>query len=143
MVTQTFSFTVTLPVGVVYPSTIIGGSVAGGITADGNGGTLSGVGGGDIWTALIDGAPVATLLGGSVSVGAFESGSLGPAAFGQPIPNQPGPALNGSIAINLTFELTPGDSASFTSVFVVVPGPAGLALLGVAGCIAGRRRRRA
>ena len=49
------------------------------------------------------------------------------------------------IAIQIKFTLTPGDQASFTSVFVVEPVPEpttiGLVSLGLAGlALAGRRR---
>ncbi|MCA9286889.1 MAG: hypothetical protein KDA22_16820 [Phycisphaerales bacterium] len=143
--TQTFSLTIILPVTPITPSTLIGGSVAGGITADGSGGTLSSITpNSSIWSALIDGNTVASLLtGGSATAGAFQSASIGPASFGAPIPSMVGPAINNTMAINISFALTAGDSASFTSVFVAqVPAPAGLAIFGLVG-FAGRRRRRA
>jgi MYXO-CTERM domain-containing protein len=41
----------------------------------------------------------------------------------------------------LAFTITAGDSASFTSLFVVVPAPAGaVAMIGLLG-LGGRRRR--
>lgn len=46
-----------------------------------------------------------------------------------------------NIAVLLTFELSPGDSASVVGTLVVVPGPGALALLAMGG-FAGRRRRR-
>jgi MYXO-CTERM domain-containing protein len=47
-----------------------------------------------------------------------------------------------NIAIRLAFTITAGDSASFTSLFVVVPAPAGaFAMLGLVGLAGGRRRR--
>jgi hypothetical protein len=55
----------------------------------------------------------------------------------------PGPAANASIAIRFTFDLTPGDSASMTGLFVVVPEPGTVALIVpvLAGMGLWRRRR--
>jgi uncharacterized protein (TIGR03382 family) len=53
-----------------------------------------------------------------------------------------GPAALAEIAVRLTFTLTPGDSASVTGQFDVVPGPGALAVFAVYGLVAGRRRRR-
>jgi len=68
-------------------------------------------------------------------------------AFGTPIPSAPGPAALASIGINLEFTLTPGDSASFTSIFVVEPIPEpntfALVALGLVGLAARRGRRSA
>mgnify|MGYP003572329564 CR=1 FL=1 len=144
--TLTVSFTVILPVNPsVLPSSFIGGSVAGGLTAGADGATLSSTGGNAMWSALIDGNVVATLLDDPFSVSAdpFQSASVGPESFGSPIPSMPGPAINDTMAITISFDLTAGASASFTSVFVAeaIPGPAGLALFGLAGVVSRRRRR--
>ncbi len=149
-VTQNFQLMVTLP---IFPqitgSSLIGGSVQGGITADGSGGTLSSLAGISIYQAMIDGLTIGepgALLDdpSSVSAGAFLSNSFTPEAFGDVpmIPSAPGPQVLNSIGILLSFSLTAGDQASFTSVFVAeVPSPAPLALFGVAGLAAIRRRR--
>ena len=53
----------TLPVSpTITPSSLMGGSVQGGVTSDGTAGTVSSTGGTAIYTALIDGSPVATLF---------------------------------------------------------------------------------
>jgi hypothetical protein len=53
-----------------------------------------------------------------------------------------GPAANDNIAILLRFELSPGDSASVSGVFNIVPAPAALPALAVFGLLGGSRRRR-
>jgi hypothetical protein len=148
-ITQTFSITVNLPIGAIVPASVTGGSVTGTVTdLNGNGATVSAVGGGSIYTSLIDGSAWQSLLtGASASAGNFLSSTIGPDSFGGPvIPSLPGPAVVNTIGITLEFDLTPGDSASFTSIFVVepIPGPGGVALLSVAGLVGmGRRRRSA
>ena len=104
--------------------------------------------GGALYTALIDGAPVQTLYADPQAFsagGAFFSGNIPNVAFGTPIPSQPGPAVAASIGIQYRFNLTAGDSASFTSNFVVqvVPEPAAGALfaLGLGGLALVSRRR--
>jgi len=125
--------------------TKMGGSVAGGLTADFDGGEIGALDNDfPIWSAYVDGSQQAGLLVGGLAVaGAFDSATLGYEDFGgYPIPNLDGPALGSKMAVRLRFYLTAGDQASFTSVFVmkVIPTPAGIALFGFAA-IAGRRRR--
>lgn len=145
VVAHTYSITFILPISAIRPGSLLGGSVAGGLTTDFDGGSLSTVGQGPVWSALINGNVVATLLDGPASWGKAGAGSVDipGESFGDPIPSLPGPAVSGSIAVNLTFTLTAGDQASFTSIFVVesIPAPATLALLGLAGFVGGRRRR--
>jgi hypothetical protein len=78
-------------------------------------------------------------------VGNFESTDIPDDDFGTPIPSQAGPAALTDIAIQLKFKLSPGDSASFTSVFVVqpVPEPTAITLLGLGSLALLARRRRA
>lgn len=149
-VTQSFQLMLTLPIfPQITPSSLIGGSVQGGITADGDGGTLSSLAGTPIYQAMIDGAIIggsAALLNdpSSVTAGAFLSNSFAPEAFGDVpmIPSASGPAVLNSIGILLSFSLTAGDQATFSSVFVAeIPSPAPLAVFGVAGLVAARRRR--
>ena len=147
---QQFTLVFTLPTGPIGPSTLSGGSLQGGVTDNtGDGATLSTAGAGTaFYKGLIDGAsnPARTLYPdfATYSAGAFLSNNVPNVAFGTPIPSLPSPAVVGNIGIMLDFILTPGDSASFTSNFVVVvPEPStaltvGLGLVGLA--IAGRRR---
>jgi hypothetical protein len=140
-VNQIYTVIVTLPVAAIGPSTLVGGSVQGGITSNSSPGTLSTFAPTAMYTALIDGVAVP---GGalytnptSVSSGAFLSNTLGAAAFGTPIPSLAGPAVAGSIGIQLKFQLTPGDQASFTSVFVVEPVPEPATLVMLSGGLVG------
>ena len=144
--TQQFTLLFTLPIAPAIPGgTVIGGSVQGGATDNnGNGVTISTPTGSAFYSALIDGSVVQMLYPdpSSYSAAPFNSTTVPNASFGNPIPSQSGPAALSTIGIQIDFLLTAGDSASFTSVFVVepavVPVPAaawllGSALLGLAG----------
>jgi uncharacterized protein (TIGR03382 family) len=147
LVTQTFSLTVSAPTGPIA-NACIGGSISGSVTDNnGDGATLETAPGTALYQALIDGGTAATLLDDpfSVTTGSFLTAIVGPASFGDPIPSQPYlPGVAASIGITITFTLSAGDSAGFTSIFVVeecIPAPAALALFGVAGLVGSRRRR--
>lgn len=127
--TQTYTIIFTLPiVPQILPSSLTGASVAATLTVNPGGGTLGHNGTTALFTALIDGSPYDTLLPfDSSTTRVSGSGSAGDDEFGlvlaPPFVNQPGPAILSSIGIQITFTLTPGDSASFTSRFEVVPVP--------------------
>lgn len=55
--------------------------------------------------------------------------------------NEVGPAVLNTIGLRNAFMLTPGDNASFTSTFIIVPAPAGIAAAGLLGLVGLRRRR--
>jgi hypothetical protein len=133
--TQTYTVIFTSPVSpAITPSSLSGASVIGNLTVNGGGGTLGHNAGAAMFTALLDGVPYDTLLPFDSSVTlAFGSGSTGADSFGLPGLTQPGPAVLTSMGIQLTFTLTPGDSASFTSRFEVVPVPEPLSALLVGG----------
>ena len=132
-VTQTFIMTFLLPILPQGPQVQVTGSVQGGVSDTGNGSaTLASSSPTSIYQAKIDGSNVATLFDDPASavVGtAFGSASLGSAGFGPTILNQ---TANNNISITLSFTLSPGDIASFTSVFdvIAVPEPGTLLLLG-------------
>ena len=140
-----FSISLTLPVLVSgAKNTLYGGSVAGSIIGDADGGSFSTIGSAPVWAATTNGVSIANLLVAPVSVTAnpFQAASVGSASFGEPIPSSWGPNLSTNLAITFTFRLGAGDSAAFTSVLVAqVPAPGAVALLGVAGLLARRRRR--
>jgi hypothetical protein len=128
-VTQQFTLIFTLPIAPAIPGgTVIGGSIQGGATDNtGNGVTLSTPTGSAFYTARIDNADVQSMyLDPQVfsTLASYGSVNVPALSFGAPIPSQPGPAALTNIGIRLDFVLTPGDSASFTSNFVVQPAPA-------------------
>ena len=149
--TQNFVLTFTLPIfPPISPSSLTTGSVAATLTADGDGGVLGHVGTDAMYLASVDGLPFRSLLDfdNSVAAGPFTSVTASGFSFGATLagPNEPGPAIANEIAIRLAFSLTPGDSASFTSRFEVIPIPEplslGLVLWGITGlAFAGRPRR--
>lgn len=123
------------------------GAASAGVTVtdvDGNGATLSPDGSsmyhahynGD-WPA---GTVFADLLGGSVTAGAFQTG-----ADDEEFPGGGGFTNVGDDIVSMssawTFTLSAMDLASGSSTFVIVPAPASLAALGIAGLAAARRRR--
>lgn len=144
--TQSFVVSVLLPTSISFgPPSLIRGSIQGGATDNNNDGvTLSNTGASSIYDGLIDGNSVRTLFDSPTSVTGFASVSLGTANFGYPIPESIAVATNTTIGLTLRFNLSAGDSASFTSVFEVLPVPEpGTALLlglGLASLAAGRRR---
>ncbi len=131
--------------------TLCGGSVAGLLDGGLDGGFFRSVGNGSVWSALINNGgtstTVASLLTGSpyqVTASADEQFAVIPrAAFGEPIPSLAGPALGQSRTIRMRFELSGGDTVTLGTTFVVqeIPGPGALALMGMIGARAARRRR--
>ncbi len=144
--TQTFVVSVLLPTGISFgPPSLIRGSIQGGATDNNfDGVTLSNASGFSIYEGLIDGAVVRTLFDDPTSVSGPGSVSLGSAPFGIPVQESIAVATNATIGLTLRFDLTAGDSASFTANFDVQPVPEpGTALLmglGLAGLAATRRR---
>lgn len=150
--TQTYIVTVSLPVSALSAPILVGGSLGGSLTDSGVGdgsatlGTAPSVA---LYTAQIDGSGVATLYPDPTSFSVstpFGTTTIPATSFGAPIPSQ---LLNQGVAstigISLEFTLSPGDSASFTSVFAlaqVVPEPGSALLLLAAGALLVSARRR-
>lgn len=140
---QSFVFSALLPVPAQGPQLSITGSVSGSITdVNGDGATLTD-NGNPIYTSIIDGTFVETLLDPpqSYSAGAFGSQAIGPAGFAPTVFAGP---VNTFIGVTIQFTLSPGDIVSFTSVFNVepIPEPGTLLLLGsgILGLVAFGRR---
>ncbi|MHC5007167.1 MAG: hypothetical protein ACYTGF_07400 [Planctomycetota bacterium] len=145
---QNFSLLMSLPVGaIVLPEER--GSVVGTVTdITFDDATVFAPVGSQIYTPRIDGVDEAPgfLLQDPFQAsagGPLQSGPVGPADFGVPVWVPSSQSIDTDIGILLSFDLTPGDSASFTAIFEVqpVPGPAALPLLAF-GLLGSRRRRR-
>ncbi len=143
---QPFTVTALLPtIGLAAPSTVFGsttGTVGDGdglVDQFGNGATVRTITGSPYYEALVDGAGIQQLYPDASQHAAAQGfvGSIPNLPFGP----QAGPALVGQIGIRNSFELTPGDNASFTSTFNIIPAPSGIAALGMLGFAAARRRR--
>ncbi len=148
VVNQNFSLLVTLPTGVLGVVTERG-SLVGTITdLTFDDATVFAPVGGRIYTPLIDGSsePPGFLMDDPFEEsagGPLFSGTIGPADFGIPAPVAASQTVDSSIGILLDFDLTAGDTVSFTAIFeVLIPAPAGLPILAAVGLVAGCRRRR-
>ncbi len=143
--TQTFTVTAAVPVAAVGPGLTLNGSIAGSLTdTAGDGATLGDATGAPLYAAIIDANPLRSLLDAPQSITTTTSQTIGPAAFG---PEAFAGSAASFIAVQIQFTLSPGDLASFTSVFNVtaVPEPGTVMLLGsgIVGIAASRRRRSA
>lgn len=145
----TAAFAVTTMVPVFPPlsaPTTMTGSVSGTVgdgdgllDPNGNGATITTFGSAPYYEALVDGGGVRQLY-------AAPQIHIAPLGLTQSIAtqnfiNEIGPGVATSIGIRNVFTLTSADNASFTSTFLIVPAPAGIAMLGVLGVAAIRRRR--
>jgi hypothetical protein len=144
---QTYVITVTSPVSPALGSTLMLGSV--GLTLTNTTDTsasLTSNSPNPVYTALLDGSPVATLFPDpySLSCGTATCSNTGSTDFGMPV-MVAGPGVGASMGIRIEFELSPGDSGGVTSVFYVeAPEPAATALLALAlgaGLLMERRPR--
>lgn len=148
--TQQFTLTFTLPT-VIGTNTLTGGSMQGGLTSNTAGvASLDAPTGSALYTSLIDGGNWVLLYADPIpafTASAGGSANIPQLSFGAPvlpIPNFPGGPVGVSIGIRFDFTLTPGDSATFSGNFNVVPVPEpGTALLLGFGLIGLAVRRRA
>lgn len=148
--TQTFNVLVTLPVTPWAMGTLMGASIGASVTdTSGNGSAMmSSSGATPVFRAYTDYVPAAAAAMSlfdspfALPVGIAGGTSIDSDMAGLPL-GLPGPmSVTTNIAIELNFDLTAGDRASFTGAFIVeyVPTPAGaLAFLGLG--FLGRRRR--
>lgn len=140
---QTFTIFGTADIDPIAGPTTMSGSITGTVTdLNGNGAEVTSdpQGVDAIYTAIIDGVNEVRYLMEDFSFaapGPFLSGNGGPKQFA----NEVGPAVLDKISIRLQFTLSAGDTASFTSIFTIVPAPAGMAVLALGVVGAGRRRR--
>jgi hypothetical protein len=147
--TQAYILTVILPIAPAIPGgTLVGGSIGGSVTDANFNGVATLTAGTALFDGIIDGTTVLSITpaGGPWSA-PFAGGttSIPATNVGLPGPTIPAIAAANNIAIRLQFSLTAGDTASFTSFFVVEPIPepatALLFALGLGGLtFAGRRR---
>jgi len=142
-ISQSYSLSFTLPVVPPFNPSQLNGSVGLTTTSDSTAGTVATVAPNALYTALIDGSSVHTLMNNpfSLSAPAFDS-AVATDKFGIPSPIAGG-AVNTSIGINLRFSVTPGDQAGITSQFTANPVPEPTVLLGLAvgGLVLARRRK--
>jgi len=154
--TQLYSLYFYDPVMMETASSLVGGSVGGYVVdINGDGAFISAADStSSIYRGFVDatefnplnGEVVGELLSGSsLEVGNYLTGNFTPESFGNvpTIPGQAGPGIDENIGFGLVFELSAGDAAGFSASFAArVPGPATVGLLGVAGLLGTRRRRR-
>jgi hypothetical protein len=143
---QHYTLIFSLPVSPIAGGTFMAGSTQGGTTDnDGNGSILSTAGPGTaLYWGRIDGNNVLPLFSDlkTITAGSYLSASDSTSA-GLPGVTIPGPSVSSSIGIEHDFTLTPNDSATFSSIFLVqVPEPGSLSLLAIGGLMLLFRRRR-
>lgn len=143
--TESFVVSVSLPTSISFgPPSLIRGSIQGGATDNNfDGVTLANTGTSAIYDGLIDGTSVRTLFDDPTSVSGTGSVSLGAVSFGIPIQESAAFATLTSIGLDIRFDLTAGDSASFTANFDVqpIPEPGTALLLGLGLASLAYRRR--
>lgn len=139
----TYFITLSLPTAVTSAmSGLFNGSISGTLVT-GGAGYLRTVGDTSLWTASSGGMTVKTLFDAPVNV---NRGSAGATSLGsQSFTATSSPMFGDNLATILSFKLSAGATASFTTSFsgigTPVPAPGAVALLGCAGLALRRRRR--
>lgn len=145
--TVTYLITLALPTDVAGPQTgsyTFNGSVSGTLITSGQG-RLETVGAGtSLWTAQTGGSVVDTLFDDPFLV---QRSSQGATNFGsQSFTGVASSSFGDTIGMTFSFRLSAGSTASFTTSLngsgTAVPAPGALALIGCAGLVRNRRRRR-
>ncbi len=146
--TETFSSEVVMPLTQTITSPQMNGGIEGTITdLTLDTATVSAPAGWQIYTPRIDGIDE---VDGFLMVDPFSefagflaTSQVGPEAFGDSTPLAASQDAVQSIGLLLNFDLSPGDSASFTAHFqlTALPGPGGVAAFVIAGLALRRRRR--
>ena len=143
--TQTYIFTVTLPVSPqLIGATVHGGSVAATLTdSNFDGSATMAMVDQAMYVGLIDGVSTLSLL--PPSVGSLVVTVAGDSTSANANDGLPGPTLaSGSvlntISIQHKFTLTDGDRGQFNSFFVVTPEPLTVMLLGLGGLFIRKRK---
>jgi len=146
--TQTFTIGTTIGVSPAIPNGLMRGSIGLSVTDNNNDGATLSTSGQSIYTAFIDGTGARTLWDPTTSFSPSFNGSTisDNINFGFPTRELAPESIDSTIGITITFSLTAGDSASFTSNFDVVPVPVPAALWlfgsGLLGFTMVARRRR-
>jgi PEP-CTERM motif len=143
-ITMNFTYTVSANSTVAIPAPTVLGSSAITVT-DGvslGGATMSALAGDSVYNAFINAATQETLFDAAYTLVApqfnsnSDNDSWGPQAATVPL------FIGDTFGINHDFSLTPGDQATVNSNFYIIPEPATMTLLALAGVAVLRRRRR-
>lgn len=144
--TQTYTLGTTIGVTPAIPNGVMKGSIGFSLTDNnGNGATLTTTTGTAIYQGMIDGNPARTLWDSPTTFTTPFGSTAGSTYFGFPVAETAPESIDTNIGILITFTLTAGDSAAFSSHFEVtpVPVPAAVWLLGsgLLGLLGVARRR--